>query len=171
MLCIRSALRLYAASSPTLQGNLISAGNLLLQKLSSPTFSATAKIELNTDLQGDRAGLAIFGNYYTTLFIEKRNDGNYLVLHEGRQEKRNYLPVELKSLKISQNSALVRVKIHEDATCSYSYSMDGENFIPLGEKFRIEPGTWVGAKVGVFCISPNINSSKGFADVDFVTIE
>lgn len=164
-------IRLYAASSPTLQGNLISAGNLLLQKLSSPTFSATAKIELNADLQGDRAGLAIFGNYYTTLFIEKRNDGNYLVLHEGRQEKRNYLPVELKSLKISQNSALVRVKIHEDATCSYSYSMDGKNFIPLGEKFRIEPGTWVGAKVGVFCISPNINSSKGYADVDFVTIE
>ena len=39
------------------------------------------------------------------------------------------------------------------AICQFSYSEDGINFYQLGKPFKAQPGKWIGAKVGVFCVS------------------
>ena len=54
---------------------------------------------------------------------------------------------------------------------SFSYSLDGRKFTPIGESFQAKKGVWIGAKVGVFSLSPNVIESKGYADFDWFRIE
>jgi hypothetical protein len=41
----------------------------------------------------------------------------------------------------------------------------------VGNDFTAQPGVWIGAKVGLFCINPNINKRNGFADFDWFRFE
>ena len=36
----------------------------------------------------------------------------------------------------------------------------------VGEPFTARQGKWIGAKVGVFCVTPN-EGNRGWADVDW----
>lgn len=167
----RGFLHLPAVASPSDKGSLFFAGNLLLQKFMAPSFSATTKIELHSATGGERAGLTVFGNRYTTLCIEKTPAGHRLVLYEGVYANRRYgLPAEGASAALPSNTAWLRVRVYDDATCNYSYSLDGKTYRDIGGRYKAEKGTWVGAKVGVYCLSPNIGKAQGYADVDFVRI-
>lgn len=165
-------IRLYAVASPSDNGSLFFAGNLLLQKFMAPSFTAVAKIDFHGDSEGERSGITLFGNYYTTLCVEKRNNGNFLVLYEGKYENRRYfVPVELTSEKAGAGTIWFRATVFDDATCSYSYSIDGKQYRAIGQRYKTEKGIWVGAKIGVYCLSPNVTQGKGFADVDFFRVE
>lgn len=164
-------IRLYAVPVPTDNGSLFFAGNLLLQKFMAPSFTATVKLQLHAGLPGERAGLVVMGNIYTTISLEKSSTGNRIVITEGRYENRRYLvPVELLSQNTNQQTIWFRVHVFDDATCLYSYSFDGKVYTDFGSKYKAEKGGWIGAKVGVYCISPNIAGSAGFADVDYLRI-
>jgi beta-xylosidase len=167
----QSALRLHAASVPTDAGSLFYAGNLLLQKVTAPAFSATTKVVLHAQAPGERAGLTMMGNYFTYICLEKQAQGNRIGLYEGRRQDRKYLPPELlTSLPTEAGTVWFRVQVYDDATCAYTYSLDGQSFQPLGGRYKLEKGTWIGAKVGLFCLSPSIISSKGYADFDFFQV-
>lgn len=66
----------------------------------------------------------------------------------------------------------VRPAAHEgdsdDAVCTFSYSTDGVEFIPVGESFTAAPGKWIGAKAGLFCNRPGPMNDAGWLDVDLV---
>ena len=42
-----------------------------------------------------------------------------------------------------------------------------DDFYMVASSFKAAPGTWIGAKVGLFCINPNIEESTGYADFDW----
>jgi len=164
-------IRLHAVSAPTDKGSLFYAGNLLLQKVTAPAFSATTKVDLKAENSGERAGLAVVGNYYTTICLERKDAGNRIVLYEGKRLDRKYLlPQELISIDVNTQAVWFRVKINDDATCSYFYSLDGNSYKDIGDRYKVEKGTWIGAKVGIFCINPSIVSSKGYADFGFFSV-
>jgi hypothetical protein len=72
---------------------------------------------------------------------------------------------------IPANTAYLRVQVSApDATCRFSYSLDGQTFRPLGEPFQAKPEKWVGAKVGLFCTGPAESRMGGFADADWFRI-
>lgn len=52
----------------------------------------------------------------------------------------------------------------EGGLCTFSYSIDGQRYQPIGEPFQAVAGVWIGAKVGVFYVNPNITGSGGHAD-------
>lgn len=58
-----------------------------------------------------------------------------------------------------------------DAVCKFSYSEDGVNFIPIGIAFKAQPDKWIGAKVGLFCISKPDVRTGGYADFDWFRID
>jgi beta-xylosidase len=60
----------------------------------------------------------------------------------------------------------LRVTVGRGAVCRFSYSTDGESFIPLGETFRARGSRWVGAKVGVFASG----DPGAFADYDWFRV-
>jgi len=51
--------------------------------------------------------------------------------------------------------------------CEFSYSFDGKRFEKLGDKFKAQPGMWIGAKVGLFSLGPRGARVYGFADYDW----
>ena len=49
---------------------------------------------------------------------------------------------------------------------TFAYSLDGKKYTTVGESFTARQGKWIGAKVGLFCVTPN-EGNRGWADVDW----
>jgi len=164
--------RLNAVSNPTDSGSLFYAPNQLLQKFAAPAFAAITKLQLNAAANGDRAGLAVVGNYYTTLCLEKQTNGYNVVLIEGKRENRKYLtPAKLLSIPVNSATVWLKVTVSDKAICQYAYSLNGTEFIKVGGEYPAEKGTWIGAKVGLFCLNPGLLQSKGYADFDWFGVQ
>jgi hypothetical protein len=43
--------------------------------------------------------------------------------------------------------------------------------LQLGNNFKAKKSMWIGAKVGLFCINPNMRVSNGYADFDWLKME
>ena len=164
-------IRLYAVSSPTEEGNLYYSGNLLLQKLPAPEFSATAKMNISALQDGERAGIVMMGNYHTYLCARNQGGKKEIVLYEGKQETCGFPPKELEAVEHDAESLWLKVDVFPNATCRYSYSVNSLEYVPLDFTLKIDKGQWIGAKVGLFCINPDITDGKGFVDVDYFHVE
>lgn len=164
-------LRLYAISSPSENGNLYYTGNLLLQKLPAPEFSATAKMNISSLHSGERAGLVVMGNYHSYICIQNEGDHRVISLYEGKYETCGFPPNLLEKHKCAINNIWLKVNIYPNETCQYLYSIDGENYRPFERTFKIDKGQWIGAKVGLFCINPDVKDGNGYIDVDYFRIE
>ena len=167
----RGFLRLYAEPCPSEQGNIYYAGNLLLQKLPAPTFTATTRVSCKLAMEGERAGLVMFGNAYTYLAVVRDREGCHLAVTSGTQSTYAVTPKEEARVALKQEEVWLRVELHEDCMCSYAYSLDGEQFEPIGGRYAVKEGTWVGAKVGLFSSSPNVVKGAGYADFDDFRVE
>jgi hypothetical protein len=60
--------------------------------------------------------------------------------------------------------------VEEGGRCHFEYSRDGRKFRPIGESFQAKKGVWIGAKVGLFSLSPNVVPSAGYADFDWFRV-
>lgn len=130
--------------------NLWTAPNLLLQKLPARKFMVTTLVDASGLREGDRSGLLIMGREYSYLAIVRTANGFQLVR-----------PPDV-TRELKTKSVFLRVAVI-DGVCEFSYSADGKNFNPLGEKFTAKPGMWIGAKVGLF----SIGSKNGYAEYDW----
>ena len=63
----------------------------------------------------------------------------------------------------------LQVKVRKGAVCTFAYSLDGKKYTTVGESFTARQGKWIGAKVGVFCVTPN-EGNRGWADVDWFRV-
>jgi hypothetical protein len=68
-------------------------------------------------------------------------------------------------------SCFLKVEVNDQTVCTFFYSMDGENFRTIGQPFKAQKGRWIGAKVGLFNVNPNMNESEGFSDFDWFRVE
>lgn len=166
-----SHIRLFAEICPSEHGNLYYAGNLLLQKLSAPTFSATTSVETNFTSEGERAGAIVMGNAYTYIAVIRGEKSNRISLVSGKNDKFAVVPQEIESVETSSSKVWFRVTILDNQNCEFYYSTDGLTFNKIGSLYSITPGTWIGAKIGIFCSSPNIVQGDGYADFDYFRLE
>jgi beta-xylosidase len=167
-------LRLFAFPYSAQTTNLWTVPNLLLQKLPAPNFTATTKVDYKVDAnawQNKKAGLLMMGNDYAYLSIAK-DDKGYLVSQVTCKNALNGTAEEIVETKrISNAAAYLRVNVSApDAKCIFSYSEDGVNFQPIGKDFFAKPDKWIGAKVGLFCVSGS-DRNGGYADFDWFRIE
>lgn len=168
----QGSMRLYAGNSPTELGNLWYAGNLLLQKVSAPEQTITTKLSFHPAEEGEMAGLTVFGEYYTFLCLRKTGKGLRLSLFESGYKNEGFTPKELFGLDVDSNQIWLKTTIHSDQTCSYSYSLNGNEYIDISMKLKLKAGRWVGTKIGITCINPNLaEQKKGYADFDFFRVE
>lgn len=145
--------------------------NLLLQKFPADEFMTTTKFSFHPRLDNERAGLIIFGTDYAYLSVIKKADGNYFsysVCHDADNGKEATVQ---DGEKVINTDIYLRVKVSKNATCEFSYSLDGITFITVGEKLVAKPGRWVGAKIGLFCTRTTRTNDSGFADVDWFRID
>lgn len=165
-------LRLYAARNLTQFGNLHFVPNLLLQKFSSPAFSATTKVTFHPADINDKSGLVVMGRQWAYVALYKTLEEVRLGMFTGTYEQYDDATRVLESFPAvasgkNQYDYYLRVTVEEGGVCLFSYSLDGVQFKMLGEEFQAVQGVWVGAKVGLFSLNPNIMPSLGYADFDW----
>ncbi|WP_345954186.1 glycoside hydrolase 43 family protein [Mucilaginibacter sp. PAMB04168] len=168
-------LRLFAYATEKGAQSLWPVPNLLMQKLPAPAFTATTKVKYTVEQdawQDKKAGLLMMGNDYAYISISKDEKGYKIsqVTCKGAVNGAGENTIDEK--RISSNAAWLRMQvIAPDAKCSFSYSEDGINFKPIGETFTAAPDKWIGAKMGLFCISKPEARTGGYADFDWFRVE
>ena len=164
-------IRLFAVQNMTQHGNFRFVPNLLLQKFPAPSFTATTMIEFNPADINDKSGLAVIGKEWAYLALENTETGVQLGMFTGTYFQGFDKTQKIKSLEAPQNTCFLKVQVNDGGKCTFFYSFDGKTFLPVGTEFTATPGTWIGAKIGLFCLNPNINPGKGFADFDWFHVE
>ena len=111
------------------------------------------------------------GREWAYLAMTKTDNGLKLSMCTGVYDRENDGTIEIESTDIDVNTCYLKVQVDADAVCSFYYSTNGSNYKFIGKKFTASEGVWIGAKVGLFNVNPNISKSKGFADFDWFRFE
>jgi beta-xylosidase len=165
-------LRLFAMAIPSQEANLWQVPNLLLQKFPAPDFTATAKVRLVPEEQTVRGGLTIFGEDYACIELAGQDKKIRLRQSVCRQASEGGKEIIVKEIPLETDTVFLRVQVTSpDAVCRFSYSTDGRQFTPVGESFTARPGRWIGAKVGLYCLSQAGSKAGGYLDADWFRIE
>jgi beta-xylosidase len=160
--------RLAAAPRPADYQNFWQVPSLLVQKLPAESFTATTKLSFVPKAEGEKAGLVMMGLDYA--YLAAIYQGGKLQLAQVVCQKADKGGTETASAPVAIPSGkplYLRVAVRPGAKCQFSYSLDGRQFTPLGTEFPAREGKWVGAKMGVFCLSPGAAATAGYADVDW----
>jgi len=145
--------------------------NILSQKFPAEEFIATTKLIFHPSTVDERTGLIILGSDCASLSLIKKNDGIYLDLIISKKEDLKNGNIWIDENKIDTSTVYLKVTISKDAVCTFSYSEDGITYKPIKQTFTAKPGTWIGAKVGLFCTSTTQSNDKGYVDIDWFRIE
>lgn len=164
-------LRLYAVKNISQHGNLWFVPNLLLQKFPAPSFTVTTKIDFHPDLEGEKAGLVIMGKKWAYVALVKDKNGIDVGMFKGTYQHCEDMTRAIETVPFNGTSCYFRVSVDTTGVCRFSYSKDNKKFTSIGKEFTAVAGVWIGAKVGLFCINPNISDSNGYVDVDWFRVK
>lgn len=157
--------------------------NLLMQKFPAEEFTATAKLKVSAKDDGQLSGLIIMGWDYSWIGVEKQGEKFLLKqavckdAEQGNLEQVSTLAVLEPSRKFEaglfpnyEREIYIRVHVDKGAYCRFSYSLDGKKFTEAGTLFKARQGKWIGAKVGMFSVTPH-GKERGWMDVDWFRVE
>lgn len=157
--------------------------NLLMQKFPAEEFTATAKLKVSAKDDGQLSGLIIMGWDYFWIGVEKQEEKFLLKqavckdAEQGNLEQVSTLAVLEPSRKFEaglfpnyEREIYIRVHVDKGAYCRFSYSLDGKKFTEAGTLFKARQGKWIGAKVGMFSVTPH-GKERGWLDVDWFRVE
>jgi beta-xylosidase len=172
--------------------NLWEVGALLTQKLPAERFTVTTKLTFAPRAVGERTGLVMFGSDYAWLGLRNGKDGLSLV-RVDRAGADAFKPEQVtKVLETAPATVWLRLSAEPvtvadpppgfspywpsmlrstHAKVTFSYSLDGVTYRPVGEPFVSKPGRWVGAQMGLFAQAPsgtpsNTSTRIGWSDVE-----
>ena len=151
--------------------NLWDLPNLLLQKFPAEKFTVTTKVNLSPRFEGEKFGLVVMGIDYSYIGVTNKNGKLYLSQSTAKDADKRSLETETAPVELKNGSFYLRVKVSENAMCSFSFSADGKNFQNVGEIFKAREGRWIGAKVGLFFTRPAKFNDAGTADIDWFRFE
>lgn len=157
--------------------------NLLMQKFPAEEFTATAKLKVSAKDDGQLSGLIVMGWDYSWMGVEKQGEKFLLKqaickdAEQGNLEQVSTLAVLEPSKKFEaglfpnfEREIYIRVRVGKEAYCRFSYSLDGKKFTEAGTLFKARQGKWIGAKVGIFSVTPH-GKERGWVDVDWFHVE
>lgn len=176
-------LRLYCQLLPS--KNLWEAGNLLLQKIDAPSYTATTRLRFHPSYSGDRAGVVIMGLDYATLGLTLHDEKIFLQhLHNHNADKGGeeelIEEVEIGNFTSGEGYTAylrceIRMEENSDSTprmsCQFSYSLNGKRFYPIGKPFIAREGKWIGAKIGYYANAQIKKNDGGWVDLEWFRVE
>lgn len=165
-------IRLFSDNPDENYKNLLNTPNLLLQKFPAPDFTATTKVRFcpNPETKGERCGLAIVGMDYAALTLQKIDDRYVLSQIICKNAEKGDEETVVQSDTLNTNEFFLRVKVSNIKDCTFSYSIDGKSFKSIGMPFTAREGTWIGAKVGLFCTRSVWKNDGGWMDADWFRV-
>jgi beta-xylosidase len=145
--------------------------NLLLQKFPAPTFTATTKVTFTPRTGDEETGLIVMGLDYAYVSVKKRPEGLFLSQTVCMNAESGAKAKESNGILLKSPTFYLRVKVSQNAVCTFSYSAEGTNFLPIGEPFTARKGKWIGAKLGIFAVGTLMIRETGYADFDWFRVE
>ena len=157
--------------------------NLLLQKFPAEEFTATTKLKVSAKDDGQMSGLIVMGWDYAYLGVEKSGE-NFVLKYAQCNDAEQMNPETVIVEGILGNSRTfeaglypnyeidiyLRVKVKSGGKCTFYYSTDGKRFHKAGDVFTARQGKWIGAKVGLFSVTPH-GKERGWVDADWFRID
>ena len=149
-------LRLKALPAP----KLLSARNTLTQMLADPAVEATTLLDTKGMVDHQKAGLCMFCSSPSWIGVVQQ-DGKRQIVWCNSQE-------ETIVGAMPQDTIQFKVHVSANQTASYSYSLDGSNFTPVGSPVKVCFSWWKGARFGLFSFNTGLSESNtGAADFDW----
>src|SRR5260370_17629449 len=143
--------------------NLWDAPNLLLQKLPGPEFTVTTKVTFTPGADDEKTGLIIMGMDYAYVSVEKRAEGLFISQAICKDADRHAPERASTGIPVKGNTFYLRAGISKQAVASFSYSIDGINFTPIGEPFTARQGSSSRSKVAIFSQAPSTTPALTYA--------
>ncbi len=144
--------------------SLLHARNTLTQMLSDPASAVTTTLDTRNMADGQRAGLCLFGN--PSAWIGVMHSG-------GKQQIAFYAATnETSGPAIAAQDVQLRASI-TNGIVTFSYSLDGRQFISFGTPVKLQFSWWKGARPGLFSFNTAAatNQPPGTADFDWFRYE
>jgi beta-xylosidase len=161
--------RLTSVPAPA-AGTLWFAPNLLMQKFPAPAFTATTRLNLSAAVDGESAGLIVFGYDYGWIGLRRTQTGQRLVAIFNKAADKQGVEKEMAGIDLDGEPIFLRVTVNAGAQCQFAYSKDGVKFTPLGTPFKASVSRWVGAKMGIFSAAPPEGKQVGHADFEWFRV-
>jgi beta-xylosidase len=150
--------------------NLYNVPNLLLQKFPAEEFTATTKMTFNARFDKEQIGLLIMGLDYSYLKVQQLNNELFVSQVICKNADKKGVEKESNSIKLNNNQFFLQAKITTGGICNFSFSNDGEIFIPIGTSFTAKEGKWIGAKMGFLALREGIVNDAGSVDIDWFRV-
>jgi beta-xylosidase len=164
-------LRLISVPLPGNATNFWSVPNLLLQKFPTLEFTVTTKLDFSRLAANEKAGLVVMGIDYAHLAVERAAQGFRLAKSACKDAPKGDEEIAEAEIPVTGSSIFLRLKVSEGAVCDFSFSLNGEDFSRIGKPFTAREGKWIGAKLGLFCLSEKPGANAGHADFDWFRFE
>lgn len=161
---------LFCRPKPEQALNLFDIPNLLLQKFPAEEFTSTAKMTFNSRFDGEYTGLVVVGMDYSFLRVKQQKGKLYLSQVSCKNADKKDLETESESVKIGNKTFYLQVKVKKEGICSFSFSLDGENFTPFGTDFKSREGKWIGSKIGFVAAREGIINDAGSVSIDWFRV-
>ncbi len=131
----------------TVTNDLYAARNTLTRRIRGPVSIGTIELDYSTMKDGDVAGLAAFRDRTAWIGVKRTADAHRVVMTDGvnlaaGQWTTNGLGNEVAGANVSGGKIWLRVEanVRSDnggANARFSYSTDGQTFIPLGNTYNM----------------------------------
>lgn len=145
------------------------ARNTLTQRTFGPTCTGTIRLDTSKLKVGDTAGLLALMGKYGYIGIRRTQESREIVMVSATTGQ----PLVIATAPLNATSAYLRMTCdfrNQVDLCTFSYSLDGKNWIVLGEpiKLRYELSHFMGCRFGLFCMASK--ETGGSADFDFFRV-
>jgi len=151
-------LRLHAGAAE----HLVTARNTLTQILQGPHAVFTTRIDLSHMVDGQRAGLTLFGVKPVWIGAVRDAGATHITFASAG--------VETLGPAIGHTITL-RAEVTADQVVRFAYSNDGKHFTSLGEPTSLAKFSWwKGSRPGLFTFTENATGG-GYVDVDWFRVQ
>ncbi|MFC8144688.1 family 43 glycosylhydrolase [Streptomyces paradoxus] len=136
--------------------------HVLTQRLPGAPCTAEVELRLDSDEPGARAGLAVLGDAFGWIGLQRGTDGTVHLVHRFAEAVAEGERDAAHPRLAPQGRARLRIEIGAGARCRFSADV-GDGFRPSGPVFAATPWRWVGALLGLFALAPAGQGHAGAA--------
>ncbi|WP_329322888.1 MULTISPECIES: glycoside hydrolase family 43 protein [unclassified Streptomyces] len=168
----RDGLRLTCVRTPDAD-DLRRLPHVLTQRLPGTAVTVEVELRLDSEEPGARAGLAVLGDAFSWIGLQRHPDGSVRLVHRFAESVATGGPVRSvgpwgkeRDAAVSQEAPEGRARLWIEAgagaRCRFSYDVGGGR-VPSGQVFAATPWRWVGALLGLFALAPAGRGHAGAA--------
>ncbi|WP_432189353.1 family 43 glycosylhydrolase [Streptomyces sp. Tue6028] len=127
--------------------------HVFTQRLPGGAACVEVGLRLDSEEPGARAGLAVLGDAFGWIGLQREADGSVRLVHRFAESAAEYERDAAHSRVAPDGSARLWIEIGAGARCRFSYDV-GDGRESSGQVFAATPWRWVGALLGLFALAP-----------------